>query len=56
MEWARRRQAIGNQNTQGTDERAGSKTRKEGCGKIRECVHSVYSVAVLFNYNTFKYI
>ena len=56
MELARRRQVIGNQNTQGTGERARKKSRKEGCGKIHENVHSVHSVAVLFNYNTFKYL
>ena len=53
---SRIRQVIRNQNTQRTDKRAGNKSRKEGCGKIHENVPSVYCVAVLPQYNTFKYI
>jgi len=56
MEWARRRQAIRNQNTQRTDERTRNKSRKEGCGKIHEILHSVHSVALLPQHETFKYI
>jgi len=33
-----------------------STSRKEDCGKIHENVPSVYCVAVLSQYNTFKYI
>jgi hypothetical protein len=39
-----------------TDERTGNKSRKEDCGKILENVTSVYSVALLSQHNTFKYI
>jgi hypothetical protein len=53
---SRIRQLIRDQNTKRIDERARNKSRKEDCRKIHENVPSVYCVAVLSDYNTFKCI
>jgi len=53
---SRIRQLIRNQNKKRKDEKARNTSRKEDCGKIHENVPSIYSVVVLSQHNTFKYI